>query len=79
MCNLGECKADEEAPVTLQLTGQQRRLLRELLDMNIEGMIDGQNHTIADHSLQKWEELLDLSAGFDESKGLLEDIQRQLS
>lgn len=64
--------------VTLQLTERQRALLDELCEHYIEGEQDALKATLEDDSLGGFEDLLTLSAGYEEAVQDLKDIKEQL-
>ena len=71
--------ASDESPVTLQLTGRQKATLTELIDHYEEGVKDAREATIEDHSLDKVEDLLELSGGYADSLADLQSIRTQLN
>jgi hypothetical protein len=64
--------------VRLELTERAAATLNELVDLHEEGIKDAQQATIEDRTLEKPEELLELSGGYADTLVDLEEIRRQL-
>jgi hypothetical protein len=64
--------------VPVHLTELGAELLKDMIDMYLEGLEDAEEATIQDDSLGDFEQLLRVCGGYKETKKELEDIRLQL-
>lgn len=57
---------------------EQARVLRDVIDMHLEGVVEAKKATIADPTVASAEELLDLMAGYDDDMKTLLRFRRRL-
>jgi hypothetical protein len=69
----------DEAPVTLQLTGRQKRLLRQMIEHYSEGVQEAITATTEDTSLEDIEDLLTLTGGYANALSDLAEMEKQLT
>lgn len=62
----------------VRFTSKRAKLMRDIIDMYIEGIPDAQSETIKDNSLGDLETLLKVCGGYTETMNELIEIRKQL-
>lgn len=71
--------AEDDLPVTLQLTGRQKRLLRQMCEHYTEGIREAISATTEDTSLEGIDDLLALTGGYANALSDLGEMEKQLT